>query len=92
MLGEMMKFFKKRENIINVTIAIVLGAAINQVTNSLIQDILWPPLKALTEKLDINPWKISFINAERFYQSLGNLILIMILVYFLFARKGVKRQ
>lgn len=79
-------FFQRRENIINVTIAIVLGAAINQVTNFFILDILWPLLKGLMQRLGFSFETLNQFFPERFLQALANLLLILALIYFLMAR------
>ncbi|MEM4958749.1 MAG: MscL family protein [Nanopusillaceae archaeon] len=71
-LKDLKNFFQRRENIINVTIAIVLGAAINQVTNFFILDILWPLLKGLMHSFGFNFEGLNQFFPERFLQALAN--------------------
>lgn len=85
-LKNLKNFFQRRENIINVTIAIVLGAAINQVTNFFILDILWPLLKGLMQSLGFSFETLNQSFPERFLQALANLLLILALIYFFMAR------
>lgn len=85
-LKNLKNFFQRRENIINVTIAIVLGAAINQVTNFFILDILWPLLKGLMQSLGFSFETLNQFFPERFLQALANLLLILALIYFFMAR------
>lgn len=53
--GKMLKEFKKfamRGNVIDMAVGIIIGAAFSKIVNSLVSDVLMPPLGLLIGKVD----------------------------------------
>lgn len=78
---EEFKTFAIRGNVIDLAIGVVIGAAFNQITTSLVNNILTPPLGALMgginfETLTIPLWGTAVIGYGVFLQALINFILI----------------
>lgn len=56
------KAFAVKGNAVDLAVAFILGAAFNKIVSSLVDDILMPPIGALTSKLD---FANLFINLSR---------------------------
>lgn len=56
-LGEFKKFIL-RGNVIDMSVGIIIGAAFTKIVNSMVADILMPPLGLLMGKVDFSNWFI----------------------------------
>lgn len=54
-LGEFKKFVM-RGNVIDMAVGIIIGAAFTKIVNSMVADILMPPLGLLMGKVDFSNW------------------------------------
>lgn len=52
------KKFVMRGNVIDMSVGIIIGAAFTKIVNSLVSDILMPPLGLLMGKVDFSNWFI----------------------------------
>jgi large conductance mechanosensitive channel len=80
--------FVLRGNVVDLAVAVVIGAAFTAIVNSLVKDIINPLIAALVGKpdfsalvLDVNGGKITYGN---FLNQLISFLLIAAAVYFLF--------
>ena len=57
MIGEFKKFIM-RGNVIDMAVGIIIGGAFTKIVNSMVADILMPPLGLLLGKVDFSNWFI----------------------------------
>lgn len=57
MIGEFKKFIM-RGNVIDMAVGIIIGGAFTKIVNSMVADILMPPLGLLMGKVDFSNWFI----------------------------------
>ena len=57
MIGEFKKFVM-RGNVIDMAVGIIIGAAFTKIVNSMVADVLMPPLGLLLGKVDFSNWFI----------------------------------
>lgn len=72
-LGEFKKFVM-RGNVIDMAVGIIIGGAFTKIVNSMVADVLMPPLGLLLGKVDFSNWFIVLKNgaaAEGPYPSLA---------------------
>jgi len=55
MAGEFKKFIM-RGNVIDMAVGIIIGGAFTKIVNSMVADILMPPLGLLMGKVDFSNW------------------------------------
>ena len=68
------KKFVMRGNVIDMSVGIIIGAAFTKIVNSIVSDILMPPLGLLMEKVDFSNWFIVLkpgLNTPGPYESLS---------------------
>ncbi|PJB70742.1 MAG: large conductance mechanosensitive channel protein MscL [Alphaproteobacteria bacterium CG_4_9_14_3_um_filter_47_13] len=81
------KEFAMRGNVLDLAIGIVIGTAFGAITNSLVKDIIMPPIGALMGKMDFSNMKLAIIQATAeseavtinyglFIQTLINFIIV----------------
>lgn len=63
MIGEFKKFIM-RGNVIDMTVGIIIGGAFTKIVNSMVSDILMPPLGLLLGKMDFSNWFIVLKSGE----------------------------
>lgn len=74
-LGSFFADFKKfisKGNIIDLSVAVVIGAAFNKIVNSLVNDIIMPFISLLTGGASVVDWK--WIIKEATYDTAGNVL------------------
>ncbi len=85
MLSEF-KAFLMRGNIIDLAVAVVIGAAFTLVVNSLVDDIINPLIAAIVGKPDFSDLTISVGDAEirygSFITALINFVLVAVAIFF----------
>jgi large conductance mechanosensitive channel len=66
------KKFISKGNIIDLSVAVVIGAAFNKIVNSLVNDIIMPLISLVTGGASVVDWK--WIIREATYDSAGNVL------------------
>lgn len=66
------KKFISKGNIIDLSVAVVIGAAFNKIVNSLVNDVIMPLISLLTGGASVVDWK--WIIKEASYDTAGNLV------------------
>jgi large conductance mechanosensitive channel len=84
------KKFALRGNVVDLAIGVVIGAAFTAVTNSLVTNIITPPLGLLLGGIDFSKWDVTLggdavIHYGLFVQAIFN-FLITALALFIFIR------
>ncbi len=85
--AEEFRTFAVRGNVIDLAIGVVIGTAFGKITNSLVADIIMPPLGLLTGNLDFSDYAIVLreatgemdavaVNYGLFIQTLFNFLII----------------
>lgn len=55
--------FAMRGNVIDLAVGVVIGTAFGSITNSLVKDVIMPPLGALMGKVDFSKMKWTIVEA-----------------------------
>lgn len=86
-----MKFFKEfkeflaRGNVMDLAVAVVIGAAFTAIVNSLVKDIIMPFIGVLTGGLDFSTWAITVGEARftygNFISAIINFVLISLVIF-----------
>lgn len=66
------KAFIKKGNVVDLAVAVVIGAAFNKIVNSLVNDIIMPLISLMIGGDDVSDWK--WIIREAQYDSTGTVI------------------
>ena len=66
------KKFISKGNIIDLSVAVVIGAAFNKIVNSLVNDVIMPLISLLTGGASVVDWK--WIIKEATYDTAGNVL------------------
>lgn len=97
MIEEFKKFIM-RGNVIDLAVAVIIGAAFNDIVNSLVKEVLTPPLSLITGKIDFknlviplvttvdtngNTTIVSSIGIGSFLNATINFVIIAVVVFFL---------
>jgi large conductance mechanosensitive channel protein len=53
------KTFAMRGNVMDMAVGIIIGAAFGQIVNSLVKDVIMPPIGMLLGKVDFSNWHYS---------------------------------
>lgn len=77
------KEFVMRGNVVELGVAVIMGAAFGQVVNSFVADVLTPLLGALGGAPDFSALKLGPVGIGRFINALVNFIIVAAVVYFL---------
>ena len=57
------KEFAMRGNVVDMAVGIVIGAAFGKIVNSLVSNVIMPPIGVITKGVDYSDWKIPLQNA-----------------------------
>lgn len=79
--------FAMRGNVIDLAVGIVIGTAFGSITNSLVKDIIMPPIGVILGKVDFSKLKLTIIEASEgvdavtlnyglFIQTLVNFVIV----------------
>ncbi len=97
----MLKGFKEfimRGNVVDLGVAVIIGAAFGQVVNSLVADVLTPIIGVFGGAPDFSSIKLGPISIGRFTNSVVNFFIVAAAIYFLVvipmnaAKKRLKKQ
>jgi large conductance mechanosensitive channel len=75
--------FLMRGNVVDLAVAVIVGAAFNQVINSLVADVLTPILGALGGIPDFSAFKIGPVAIGRFINAVLNFLVVGTAIYFM---------
>lgn len=79
--------FAMRGNVIDLAVGVVIGTAFGAITNSLVKDVIMPPIGILMGKVDFSDLKITLVHAAEgveavtinygmFLQTLVNFVIV----------------
>lgn len=57
-VGREFKEFAVKGNVVDLAVGVIIGAAFGKVVSSLVNDIIMPPIAALTRGFDFQNWKL----------------------------------
>ncbi|MCC6704814.1 MAG: large conductance mechanosensitive channel protein MscL [Thermomicrobiales bacterium] len=86
--------FLMRGNIVDLAVAVVIGAAFNAVVQSLVADLITPLIAAIVGKQDFSALKFTINNSEFMYGNFLNQIIAFVLTaaaIFFFVVKPMNR-
>lgn len=66
------KKFISKGNIIDLSVAVVIGAAFNKIVNSLVNDLIMPLISLVTGGASVSDWK--YVVKEATYDAAGNIL------------------
>lgn len=81
----MLKGFKEfimRGNVLDLAVAVIIGAAFNKVVNSLVVDVLTPLIGAIFGAPDFSALKLGPIAIGNFLNAVVNFIIVSAAIYF----------
>ncbi|GAB4109112.1 MAG: large-conductance mechanosensitive channel protein MscL [Phycisphaeraceae bacterium] len=58
------KAFAVRGNVVDMAVGIVIGTAFGKIVNSLVSDVIMPPLGVVTRGMDFSSWSIVLQHAD----------------------------
>jgi large conductance mechanosensitive channel len=76
------KDFAMRGNILDMAVGIIIGAAFGKIVDSLVNDVLMPPIGKLTGNIDFSKLAIDFGGVEIKYGSFINTVITFVIVAF----------
>ncbi len=97
----MLKGFKEfvmRGNVVDLAVAVIIGAAFGQIVNSLVADVLTPIIGLFGGAPDFSSIKLGPIAIGRFTNAVVNFFIVAAAIYFLVvipmnaAKKRLKKQ
>lgn len=88
LFGEFKEFINKG-NVMDLAVAVVMGAAFTAIVTSLVDDIIMPLISALTGGIDFSSWAVAFGTGEHaakltygnFIGAVINFLLISIVIF-----------
>ncbi|MBP5615200.1 MAG: large-conductance mechanosensitive channel protein MscL [Alphaproteobacteria bacterium] len=80
------KKFAMRGNVIDMAVGIIIGAAFGKIVNSLVEDVLMPPIGLILGKVDFSDLKITLANdvAIKYGAFINALISFLIVAFAVF--------
>ena len=80
------KKFAMRGNVIDMAVGIIIGAAFGKIVNSLVEDVLMPPIGLLLGKVDFSDLKLTLTNdvSIRYGAFINALISFLIVAFAVF--------
>lgn len=75
------KNFAFKGNMIDLAVAVILGAAFGQVINSMVKNILMPLISYVTPHMDYSQWHIGRVLIGNFINDFINFIIIAIAIF-----------
>ncbi|NPV88453.1 large conductance mechanosensitive channel protein MscL [Coprothermobacteraceae bacterium] len=74
--------FVMRGNVVDLAVAVIIGAAFGQVVNSFVNDILSPILGLLGGLPDFSAWKLGPVGIGGFLNTIVNFLVIAAVIFF----------
>lgn len=74
--------FIMRSNVVDLAVAVIIGAAFNQIVNSMVGDVLTPLIGAIFGRPDFSGIVIGPIFLGKFINAIVNFLIVAIVIYF----------
>lgn len=84
--------FILRGNVIDLAVAVIVGAAFNQVINSMVSDVLTPIIGALGGNPDFSSIKIGPVYIGKFISAVVNFLIVSAVIFFVIIKPIRKIQ
>lgn len=84
--------FIMRSNVVDLAVAVIIGAAFNQIVNSMVGDVLTPLIGAIFGRPDFSGIVIGPIFLGKFINAIVNFLIVAIVIYFGIVVPMKKRQ
>lgn len=84
--------FIMRGNVVDLAVAVIIGAAFNQIVNSMVGDVLTPLIGAIFGRPDFSGIVIGPIFLGKFINAIVNFLIVAIVIYFGIVVPMKKRQ
>jgi len=81
----MLKGFKEfimRGNVIDLAVAVIIGAAFSQIVNSMVGDVLTPLIGAIFGRPDFSGFFVGPVALGKFINALVNFLIVAAVIYF----------
>ena len=99
LFGEFKEFINKG-NVMDLAVAVVMGAAFTAIVTSLVNDIIMPLISALTGGIDFSSWAVAFGTGEHaamltygnFIGAVINFLLISIVIFIMVKAMNTLRR
>jgi len=76
------KEFAVRGNVMDMAVGIIIGAAFGKIVNSLVNDIVMPPIGQLTGKVNFKDLSVALVGAKNNYGLFINTVIEFLIVAF----------
>lgn len=92
------KEFAVKGNVVDLAVAVIIGAAFGKIISSLVADIIMPPIGVLMGGLKFTDWKINLnptvtLNIGNFLQNVIDFLIIALVIFLLIKMiSHLKRQ
>lgn len=92
------KEFAVKGNVVDLAVAVIIGAAFGKIISSLVADIIMPPIGLLMGGLKFTDWKINLnptvtLNIGNFLQNVIDFLIIALVIFLLIKMiSHLKRQ
>lgn len=100
-IGQEFKQFAMRGNVVDLAVAVIIGAEFGKIVNSFVNDVLMPPIGVLVGGLDFKEYKLILlhsadkvvsINYGSFIQSVINFIIIAFSVFMMIKIMNARKK
>jgi large conductance mechanosensitive channel len=100
-IGQEFKQFAMRGNVVDLAVAVIIGAEFGKVVNSFVNDVLMPPLGVLVGGLDFKDYKIVIyhvaekavtLNYGAFIQSIVNFAIVAFAIFMMIKLMNATRK
>lgn len=107
-LAKEFKEFIARGNVVDLAVGVIIGGAFGAIINSLVKDVVMPPISYILSGVDVSSWKFTIVPASvalgkvkpevaitygNFLQASLNFLIIALVIFLLVkAINSLKRQ
>jgi len=100
-IGQEFKQFAMRGNVVDLAVAVIIGAEFGKIVNSFVGDVLMPPIGVLVGGLDFKEYKLILlhsaektvsINYGSFIQSIINFMIIAFSIFLMIKIMNTNRK
>lgn len=74
--------FVMRGNVVDLAVAVIIGAAFSQIVNSMVSDVLTPLIGAVFGRPDFSGLAVGPIAVGRFINAVVNFLIVAAVIYF----------
>lgn len=76
------KAFIMRGNVVDLAVAVIIGAAFNQIVNSMVGDVLTPLIGAIFGRPDFSGIVVGPVSLGKFINAVVNFLIVAATIYF----------